>query len=106
MQATAFNQDISSWETGAVVYMQTMFFRATNFDQNISLWDVRNVEYMGSMFRNATNFNQDLSSWNSQSVQDCIGFATGATAWLDQYGGSIAGKTPPLSASLIAAGCD
>ena len=35
----------------------------------------------------------------------CTFFATGATAWLTTYGGSIVNKTPPLSASMITAGC-
>jgi hypothetical protein len=35
----------------------------------------------------------------------CQEFGSDAVAWLAAYGGSIGGKTPPLSASLIAAGC-
>jgi len=46
-----------------------------------------------------------LSSWDASSVTSCAEFAGFATAWLDAYSGSILGKTPPLSASLIAAGC-
>ena len=35
----------------------------------------------------------------------CTNFASQASAWLDAYDGSIAGKTPPLSEDLINAGC-
>ena len=59
------------------------------------------------MFNGATAFNQNLSSWNAAAVGVgyCGDFATGATDWLAAYGGSIASKNPPLSATLIAAGC-
>jgi surface protein len=64
------------------------------------------VEDMAFMFYGATAFNQDLSSWDASSVTDyCTAFANSATAWLAAYSGSIAGKTPPLSASMIDAGC-
>jgi len=56
----------------------------------------------------ATAFNQDLSSWTVPVGMSCTNFAAGATAWLAAYppgtGGSIA-STPPLSVSMIAAGC-
>jgi len=60
---------------------------------------------MRSMFYGAEAFNQDLSTWEAISLIDCTDFATSATAWLDAYSGSIAGKTPPLHPQLIAAGC-
>ena len=61
---------------------------------------------MDSMFNGAAAFNQDLQSWAGPLASGtCTDFATGATAWLGQYGGSITGKTPPLSTSMIAAGC-
>jgi len=63
------------------------------------------VTDMLAMFEGATAFNQDLSSWDASLVEYCSNFADGATAWLNAYGGSIAGKNPPLSASLITAGC-
>jgi hypothetical protein len=63
------------------------------------------VRDMRNMFYGAAAFNQDLSSWNAHPLLSCISFAENATAWLAAYDGSIAGKTPPLSASLISAGC-
>ena len=41
--ATAFNQDISNWNTAAVTDMQGMFYGATSFNQDISDWDTAAV---------------------------------------------------------------
>lgn len=60
---------------------------------------------MNRMFADATSFNQNLQLWNAGFLRDCQSFAVNATAWLAAYGNSIAGKTPPLSASMIFAGC-
>ncbi len=57
----------------------------------------------------ATSFNQDLSTWTVYDFIPCFGFADGATAWLEQYGvgspPSIANQNPPLSQTMIDAGC-
>ena len=37
----AFNQDISSWDTSAVLDMSRMFDYAKSFNQDISAWDTR-----------------------------------------------------------------
>jgi len=103
--AHAFNHDVGDWNTNNVTDMSEMFFGTRAFNQDIGAWDTSNVTDMSVMFRNAAVFNQNLSNWDASSVQVCVYFATNATAWLSAYGGSIAGKTPPLSASMIAAGC-
>ena len=103
--ATSFNADISGWDTSNVTDMTHMFFDASSFNQDIGSWDVSNVTDMSYMFNQAVSFNQDLSSWNASFVENCGNFADDALAWLDAYSGSIAGKTPPLSPTMIAAGC-
>ena len=65
--AWAFNQDISAWQTGAVTTMAYMFHQARSFNQDISPWDIGAVTTMASMFRNADSMNQQLC-WNVSGV--------------------------------------
>ena len=91
---TEFNQDISGWDTGDVLYLEGMFQNAQAFDHDISAWNTTKVVSfdatfdgaiafnqpigtwdtsaaleMTNMFWNATSFNQDLSSWNVSKVR-------------------------------------
>ena len=102
--AYAFDQAIGIWNTAAVTSMAYMFFYATAFDKDIGNWDTAAVTDMSNMFESATAFNQDLQTWAVPVGMSCTNFATGATAWLTAYGVSIK-TTPPLSASMVAAGC-
>ena len=110
--ATAFNNGAVALTWGAntanVNRMDRMFNGATAFNQNIGGWSTGSVTTMANMFNGATAFNQDLQAWTVPAGMTCTDFATGATAWLAAYppgtGGSIA-TTPPLSASMLAAGC-
>jgi len=103
--ADTFNQDIDGWDTSKVTDMEEMFRDADAFNQDIGDWDTSKVTDMRRMFFNNTAFNQDLSSWDASAVELCQDFARYAIRWLAAYDGSISGKTPPLSASMIAAGC-
>ncbi len=69
MDATGFNQNISSWDTSNVTSMYFMF-RSTAFNQNIGSWDVSKVTDMGSVFRLATAFNKDIGGWDVSKVND------------------------------------
>ncbi len=85
--------------------MYEMFKNASAFNQPIGGWNTGSVSNMTDMFRETTAFNQNLQTWTVPAGMDCTNFATGATTWLAAYGGSIANKTPPLSASMRAANC-
>jgi surface protein len=60
--------------------MGYMFQKATAFNQNISGWDTSNVTLMYFMFDNATAFSQNLSGWNVAKVTDATSFWTGKPA--------------------------
>ena len=62
--ASAFNGDISSWDTAAVTDMTGMFFYASAFNGDISSWDTAAVTRYGVVcFISASAFNQNLSGW-------------------------------------------
>ena len=84
-----FNQDISSWDTSNVTWMQAMFLGANSFNQDIGNWDTSSVTNMHSMFynnRNRTyNFNQDINSWNTSNVTDMSGMFHSKSGYIHAF---------------------
>ena len=79
--ATAFNGDISTWNTSSVTNMISMFDSASKFNRDISAWDTSSVTDMTRMFTSATAFNGDISTWNTSSVTDMTRMFTSASAF-------------------------
>ena len=112
--ATAFNQDIGSWNTSAVTTMTSMFQGATNFNQDISRktgtdsnWDDSSTSndywYTGSvttggmnyMFNGASAFAQDLDNWCVSGVTGTpTAFGYTATGKVPLFGATGAGQCP------------
>lgn len=76
---TAFNQDITGWNTVRVTNMSAMFLSAPAFNQAIGNWNVSNVTNMSQMFSSATAFNQDIGTWNPSKVTSFTNFMASKT---------------------------
>ena len=84
--ATAFNQDIGSWDVSNVHYMNSMFQNAATFNQNIGSWDVGNVIDMRNMFKFTNDFNQNIGIWNVGNVTRMSGMFYGSSAFNQDIG--------------------
>jgi len=116
--ATAFNQDLASWDLSAVWITSYMFSGATSFDQDLSSWDVSGVFDATAMLSGSglstENYDALLISWAAQNTQVGVDFGVGdvqysaaaaearallisGSAWSITDGGQIlgAGGAPP-----------
>ncbi len=82
---TAFNQDISAWNTSNVATFSGMFYNAHAFNKNIGGWNTVNATDMSNMFFGASSFDQNLSSWKVSRVMDLTGMFSGATLSTTHY---------------------
>jgi gliding motility-associated-like protein len=90
-RASAFNQNLSSWNTGAVTSMLGMFELATAFNQNIGAWTLNPAVDLRFMFDNngldCNNYSGTLIGWSANSSTP-NGRTLGATG--RQYGTNAA----------------
>jgi surface protein len=82
LNATAFNQDISSWDVSSVTDMTGMFSGASAFNNGdltnaaskpLNWTNTSNLQSINGMFNDANAFNQDVSRWNVSNVQGMAG---------------------------------
>ena len=85
--ASAFNGNISGWDTSSVTNMSDMFTYASSFNGNIGGWDTSSVTNMSDMFSSASAFNQDIGSWDTSSVTNMIYMFNHASSFNQDIGG-------------------
>ena len=86
--ATAFNCSgvAMSWNTSAVTNMNNMFYAATAFNSDISSWDTSNVTSMTGIFQGASSFNKPIGSWNTSKLTNMTSMFQSATAFNQDIG--------------------
>jgi surface protein len=88
-RATAFNQNISSWDTRKVANFSNMFVSASTFNQPIGSWITTAASNISGMFNSATAFNQDINSWTTSGVTNMNTMFNNASAFNQSLGSWI-----------------
>ncbi len=73
---SAFNGDISKWDTSKVTDMSYLFYNS-KFQGDISQWNTANVKDMSGMFAKSL-FNGDISNWDVSNVTQMHGTFEGS----------------------------
>lgn len=80
LQASSFNQDVTSWTVSSVTTMSQMFYSATSFNSSLSGWNASSVTTTFEMFRMATSMAADMTDFNAPSLTTAESMFYGATA--------------------------
>lgn len=78
---SAFNGDISGWNTSNVTSMYRMFEGATVFNRTLNNWNMGKVNTLSYMFKNATSFNQPIDNWDLSYLSIMVGMFQGASSF-------------------------
>ena len=81
IDASGFNDDITTWKPIKATNMSSMFEGASSFNQTLYGWSTRKVTNMSNMFKNATAFNGNVTNWNISNVTNISGCFEGAIAF-------------------------
>jgi len=84
-ESSAFNGDISNWDTSSVAATYRMFADSA-FNGDLSNWDVSNIPYMAEMFAGSRalstdNYDKILQGWAAQEVRLNVPFDAGTTKY-------------------------
>ncbi|MEQ8424581.1 MAG: BspA family leucine-rich repeat surface protein, partial [Cyclobacteriaceae bacterium] len=102
--ATAFNQDISTWDVSGVLEMSSMFQGATDFNNGGQTLDWSNtglVENMSYMFTGATAFNVGMPNWDVSSVTNFFNMFGGAILFNQDLNWTINTSQPVTMESMF-----
>ena len=84
--ATAFNGDVTAWDTSRVTELFTTFHKASAFNGDLTNWNIDKVTTMTNIFTGATSFKRTLcgSKWSSLNAFSAGNGRSGCCA-IDRY---------------------
>lgn len=78
---TAFNANISAWQTAGVTNLERAFKNAAKFNQPLGPWQTAAVTSMRGLFDGAAAFDQGVNMWSTAKVVDIGTMFSGAEAF-------------------------
>ena len=105
--AGQFNQDLSTWDTSGIKFMQHLFDTAAAFNGYIETWNTSSVTNMDYMFNFTPTFNQNLGNWDITSVNFMSGMLDNSNLSMTNYSFTLSGwatQTVQSGVSLGATG--